>query len=339
MVSGAFFAASAADAEKRFLTPFSLIAAAITIALAFAGTAPVCAQEYPAKPIRLITSDPGSGSDYSARVISKGISGQLGKQIIVDNRPSVIAPEVVAKSPPDGYTLLFYGAGLWLLPLLRSDLRYDLERDFAPVAWATTSPTVLAVHPSLPARSVKALTALAKSRPGVLNYASGAPGTINHLAAEMFKHMAAVNIVRIGYKGMGAALGDLVAGQVHLMFVPAVAASPHVKSGRLAALAVTSARPSPLLPGLPTVADAGGLPGYELVSVNGVFAPARTPATIVNRLSTEINRLYATAEVKEQFAGAGVEAVGGTPEMFAAKIKEQVATMGKVVRDAGIRAE
>jgi tripartite-type tricarboxylate transporter receptor subunit TctC len=307
--------------------------------LAGVAAIPVCAQEYPAKPVRIITSDPGSGSDYSARVIAKGISGQLGKQIIVDNRPSVIAPEVVAKSPPDGYTLLFYGAGLWLLPLMRTDLRYDLEKDLAPVSWATTSPTVLAIHPSLPAKSVKELIGIARARPGALNCSTGAPGTINHLAGEMFKHMARVNIVRIGYKGQGAALTDLVAGQVHLMFVPAVAVTPHLKSGRLIALGVTSAQPSPLLPGLPTIAAAGGLPGYEIVSVNGVFAPAKTPAAVVNRISAEINRLYATAEVKEQFAAAGVEAVGGTPELFAAKIREQTAGMGKVIREAGIRAD
>lgn len=298
-----------------------------------------CAQEWPNRPIRIVTSDVGSGSDYSARVIARGISAQLGQQLVVDNRASVIAPEIVAKAPPDGYTLLFYGSGLWLLPLIKSDLRYNLARDFVPVAWATTSPTVLAVHPSTPARSVKELIALARARPGGLNFATGAAGTINHLAAEMFKVMAKVNIVRISYKGQGGALADLVAGQVQLMFVPAVAASPHVKSGRLIALAVTSAKPSPLLPGLPTVAEAGGLPGYELVSVNGVFAPAKTSATIVKRVSAEINKLFASSEVREQFASSGVEAVGGTPEEFAAAMKAQTATVTKVVKEGGIRAE
>jgi len=315
------------------------VAGVITPALTALCVTAACAQEWPTRPIRIVTSDVGSGSDYSARVIAKGLSAQLPQQLVVDNRASVVAPELVAKAQPDGYTLLFYGSGLWLLPLIKSDLRYDLARDFAPVAWATTSPTVLAVPPSLPVRSVKELIALARAKPGALNYSTGAAGTINHLAGEMFKVMAKVNIVRISYKGQGGALADLVAGQVQLMFVPAVAASPHVKSGRLIALAVTSAKPSPLLPGLPTVAEAGGLPGYELVSVNGVFAPARTPAAIIRRVSAEINKLYATAEVKEQFSSAGVEAVGGTPEVFAAAMKAQTATVAKIVKEGGIRAE
>jgi len=318
---------------------FARFGAAIMAALAAAGPFAARAQEYPVRPIRIVTSDVGSGSDYSARVIAKGISSQMGQQLIVDNRASIIAPQIVAKAQPDGYTLLFYGSGLWLLPLIRSDLGYDPARDYVPVAWATTSPTVLTVHPSTPARSVKELIALARAKPGVLNYSTGAPGTINHLAAEMFKVMARVNIVRISYKGQGAALADLAAGQVQLMFVPAVAASPHLKSGRLIALAVTSAKPSPLLPGLPTVADAGGLAGYELVSVNGLFAPARTSAAIVSRLSAEINKLYSSPAVKEQFASSGVEAIGGTPAVFAAKIKEQTAAVARVVKEAGIRDE
>jgi tripartite-type tricarboxylate transporter receptor subunit TctC len=315
---------------------FAIITAAIIVALAIS---PARAQEYPVRPIRLVTSDVGSGSDFSARVISRGISGVMGQQIIVDNRSSVLAPEIVAKAQPDGYTLLFYGSGLWLLPQIQSDVRYDWTRDYAPIAWATTSPTVLAVHPSQPVKSVKELIALAAAKPGVLNYASGAPGTINHLAAEMFKYLARVNIMRISYKGQGAALGDLVSGQVQLMFVPAVAVSPHLKSGRLMALAVTSAKPSPLLPGLPTVAEAGGLPGYELVSVNGVFAPAKTPPAIIARINREIAKLLAAPEVKELFANAGAEAVGGTPEFFALTIKAQAASVGKVIKAAGIRAE
>lgn len=312
-----------------------------TIATALAALAAVSAsaQDYPKRPIRVVTSDAGSGSDFSARVISKGLSGPLGQQLIVDNRSSVLAPEIVANAQPDGYTLLFYGSGLWLLPQIQADLRYDWARDYAPIAWATTSPTVLAVHPSQPVKSVKELIALARAKPGALNYASGAPGTINHLAAEMFKYMAKANIVRISYKGQGAALTDLVSGQVQLMFVPAVAVSPHLRSGKLTALAVTSAKPSPLLPGLPTVAEAGGLPGYELVSVNGVFAPAKTPPAIIARVNREIARLLAAPEVKELFANAGAEAVGGTPEIFAATIKAQAASVGAVIKAAGIRVE
>src|SRR4051812_12036174 len=265
---------------------FSKSMISVASVLWYAGVA--LGQNYPSKPIRLVTSDVGSGSDYSARVIAQGISGPLGQQVIVDNRAGgLIAPVTVARAQPDGYTLLFYGTALWLLPLMRKDMPYDMANDYAPVAWATTSPNILVVHPSLPAKSLKDLIAFAKAKPGVINYASGGSGTINHLAAELLKSMAHIDIMRIAYKGQGAALNDLLGGHVQLMFVPAVTAAPHLKSGKLIALAVTSAKPFALLPGLATIA-AGPLPGYEAVAITGVFAPAKTPAAIINRLNSEI---------------------------------------------------
>jgi tripartite-type tricarboxylate transporter receptor subunit TctC len=299
---------------------------------------PAFAQEFPNKPIRLLTSDAGGGSDLVARVIAQGISGALAQPVIVDNRAGVIAQETVAKAQPDGYTQILFGSGLWLLPLMRPSLSYDITK-FAPVIWATTGPLILVVHPSVPARSVKDLVGLANSKPGAINYAAGAAGSVQHLASEMLKSMAKVNMLYIPYKGPGAALGDVLAGQVQTMFGPVSIVVPHIKSGKLIALAISSTKPSLLFPGVPTVAEAGSLPGYDAVTVTGALAPARTSAAIVNRLNREIERVLATTEVKEKFTALGVDVVGGTPQVFAAKIKEQMASMGKVIKDAGIRDE
>ena len=303
------------------------------------GIGAASAQTYPAKPVRIVTSDAGGGSDIVARVIAQGVSGPLGQPVLVENRGGgVIAGEMVAKAPPDGHTLLFYGGTLWLLPMMRSSVPYDTLRDFAPITLAITSPTVLAVHPSLPVRSVKDLIALAKARPGQLNYGSPAVGTSTHMAAELLKSMAGINIVRIAYKGGAGALNDLIAGQVDLAFVVTTSATPHVKSGRLRALAITSAEPSPQFPGLPTVA-ATGLPGYESSAQVGMFVPAKTPDAIINRLNQEIVRVLARPDVKEKFLAIGVETVGNTPEQFMAKIKSEIVKWGKVIKEAGIRDE
>ncbi|MBI3068912.1 MAG: tripartite tricarboxylate transporter substrate binding protein, partial [Betaproteobacteria bacterium] len=249
----------------------------------------------------------------------------------------VIGAEMAAKSPPDGYTLLVAAGSFWIGPLLR-DTPYDPVRDFSPISMVSRAPNVVAVHPSLPVKSVKELIALAKARPGVLNYSSGATGSSSHLSGELFKALAGVNIVRIPYKGTAPALNDLIAGQVHLMFPTASAVAPHLKSGRLRALGVTSAEPSVLFPGLPAVA-AMGLSGYEAVSMTGIFAPAGTPATIINRLNREVVRVLNMADVKEKLFRLGVEPVGSSPEELAAKIKYEMTRLGKVIRDAGVRAD
>ena len=304
-------------------------------AAVFAG--PAAAQEqYPSKVVRIVTPESGGNADIVARFISVGLSASLGQQVIVDNR-GAIAPGVVAKAPPDGHTLLVTGSPAWLLPLLKPGVPWD-ARDFAPITLATSSPSLLVVHPSLPARNVRELIALAKARPGELNFASGTVGATPYLAGEMFKHMAGVNIVRVTYKGTGPAVVAVMTGEVHLMFPGAPAAMPYVKQGRLRALAVCSAEPSPFAPGVPTVA-ATGLPDFESISPFGVMAPRGTPASIVNRLNQEVARLLNSEEVKPKLFNAGSQVVANSPEAFAAKIRTDIERITKLVSSAGLRAE
>jgi tripartite-type tricarboxylate transporter receptor subunit TctC len=296
------------------------------------------AQTYPSKPIRIITSGVGGAGDIASRLVAQGISPALGQQVIVDNRASGAIPvEVTLKAPPDGYTLMLYGSTVWLGPYLHAQWP-DPLREFAPITLAATAPNILVVHPSLPVKSVKELIALTKARPGALNFATTGTGSSPHLAAELFKAMAGIDIVRITYKGAGAAITDLIGGHVQMTFATASSATPHLKSGRLRALGVSSARPSPLLPGLTTIA-AAGLPGYESSSLQGVFAPAGVPAPILQRLNQEIVRYLHSSDAREKFLAVGVETVGTTPEQFTAAMKAEMARMGKVIRDAGIRED
>jgi tripartite-type tricarboxylate transporter receptor subunit TctC len=297
----------------------------------------VSGQEYPNKPIRIVTDAAGGNTDLQARLIAQGISGPLGQPVIVDNRPSGVIPiEVVSKALPDGYILLVNSGTLWIEPLLRKT-PYDPVRDFSPITLAAMSPLILVVHPSLPVKSVKDLIALAKAKPGELNYSSGPTGGPNHLAAELFKSMAGVNIVHVSYQGGGPAVTALMGGEVQLLFSLAATATPHVRSGKLRALAVSSAQPSALAPDLPTVAMT--LPGYEAGSMTGMFAPAKTPQAIINRLNQEIVRFLKTPETKEKFLSAGIEPVGSSPAESGAKMKSEMAALGKVIKDAGIKAE
>ena len=303
------------------------------------GAGLACGQSYPGKPVRIVTSGVGGGSDLAARLIAQAISPGLGQQVIVDNRPSGVIPgETVAKAAPDGHTLLVSSSVLWLESLLQAHAPYDAVRDFLPVTLAARSPNILVVHPSLPARSVKELIALARAKPGALNYAAGATGSSDHLAAELFKVMAGVDIVRISYKTAASRMADLLGGHVQLSFGSGGTVAAHVKTGKLRALAVTSAQPSALLPDLPTMA-ASGVPGYEAVQILGVFAPARTPAPFIGRLNQEIVRALGQADVKERFLNFGVETVGSTPEEFAAVIESDMAKWDKLIKIAGIRAE
>ncbi len=294
----------------------------------------VCGEDYPNKPVRIVTSEPGGGNDFAARVIAQGLSLTLKQRVVVDNR-GIIAAEIAAKAPPDGYTLLFYGNPFWLAPFLRDNVPYDPVRDFLPISLAVSTASILVVHPSLPVKSVSGLIALARARPGELNYSSGTTGAASHLAAELFRTMAGIKIVRVPYRGTGAAFTALIAGQVQVMFPTAGSVTPHLKSGRLKALAVTTAQPSALFPGLPTIA-ASGLPGYESVSLVGIFAPTETPAAIINLLNRNIVRVLDQADVREKFFNAGVDTVGSSPAELAAAMKSEMARMGKVIRDAGI---
>ncbi len=309
------------------------------LAAAFAAAATVAAQTYPVRPIRIVAGGVGGGSDFTARMIAQGLTAVWGQQVVVDNRPSGFVPgEIVMRAQPDGHTLLVSGSSLWISRLLQDNVPFDAERDFAAVTLAATSPSVLTVHPGVAAKTVRELIALAKSRPGELNYGTSGQGSAPHLAAELFKAMAGVNIVRVNYKGAGAALNDLIAGQVQMTFGTTSSLAPHIKSGRLRALAVSSAQPSALLPDLPTIA-ASGLPGYEAVSPAGVFAPAKTPAALIARLNAEIVRALGAADARQKLLGAGIEVVGSTPAEMAALVKADIAKWGKLIRDAGIRTE
>ena len=321
-----------------------LIVGMFSVGLMVLGTGVASGQDYPNKPIRIVAGSAGGGADFATRIIAQGISGPLGQQVIADNRPgAIIQGEIVSKAPPDGYTLLLSGSSHWLLPFLRDNVPFDPVRDFSPITLAVSTPGILVVHPPLPVKSVKELIALAKAKPGVLNYASGPTGAFDHRAGELFKAMAGVNMVRIAYKGAGPAVNALIGGEVELMFANAPAVMPHMKTGRLRALAVASAEPSALVPDLPTIA-ASGLPGYVAVQTQGIFAPAKTPATIIKRLNQEIVLALNRADVKEKFSNAGSEVVGSSPEKLAAFVKSEMATMGKVIKvimikDAGIKAD
>ena len=302
-------------------------------ALAFASAA-ACAQDgYPSKVIRIVAPATGGGSDVVGRMIAPGLSANLGQQVIIDNR-GAIASEIVAKAPPDGYTLLVNGSPMWLLPVIRPSSPWDATRDFAPITQAVSSPSMLVVHPSVPVKNVKELIALAKKNPGKLNYAAGTLGAAPHLAGELFKSMAGVNIVRVPYKGSGPGLLGVMTGEVEFMFPGAASAWGYVKQDKLKGLAICSAQPSALFPGLPTL-SASGLPGYESISPQALVAPARTPAAIVNRLNQEIVRVLNSPEVKERFANGGMEVVGNSPEQFAAAMKADIAR----VRKLGIHSE
>ncbi len=295
-------------------------------------------QVFPNKPIRIVTAAAGGGSDFAARTLAQGISGPLGQPVIVENRGSgLVQYEFLAKAPPDGYGLLVTGMSFWVAPLLQK-IPYDVLKDFSPVSLLVREVFVVAVHPSVPAKSISELIALAKARPGELNYSSGVTATPTHLASELFKSMAGVNIVRVAYKGTSPAITALMSGEVQMTIVDALLVMPHVKTGKLRALAITNAQPSALVPGLPTIA-ASGLPGFEAAGVTVLFAPGNTPAPILNRLSQEVVRALNQPDVKERFLNVGAEVVANSPEQFTALIKTDIAKWSKIIKDSGIRAD
>jgi tripartite-type tricarboxylate transporter receptor subunit TctC len=297
---------------------------------------PAAAQDaYPSKVVRLITPAAGGNADIIARFLSAGLPESFGQQVIVDNR-GAIAPGIAAKAPPDGYSVLVTGSPAWLLPVLKPGVGWD-AKDFAPVTLATTSPSLLVVHPSVPAANVRQLIALAKSRPGEINFASGTVGATPYLAGEMFRHMAGIKIVGIAYKGTGPAVTAVMTGEVHMMFPGAPAAMPLVREGRLKALAVCSPEPSPFAPGVPTVA-ATGLPGFESISPFGILVPRGTPPAIVNRLNQEIARALNRPDVKAKLFSAGSEVVANSPDAFAAKMRTDIERVETLVK-GGLRAQ
>lgn len=309
----------------RLIATFSL-AAGLAVA-------PALAQNYPVKTIRIVTSPAGGGNDFPARLIARALSGPLGQQIVVDNRATILIADIVAKSPPDGYTLLVTGSAHWIGPLIEK-VTYDAVRDFAPITLLDRAPSVLVVHPSMPIKSVKQLIALAKAKPGEMNFSVGGPGTSNHLGAILFNHMAGVNIVNIPYKGTAPALLAVMTGEVHAMFGSAGSVAPHMAAGRLRALAVGSAQPSQLAPGMPTVAQAG-LPGFLSEALHALFAPAGTPPTVIALLNREVGNYLRSPEAQDIFLKAGIEPSPGTPEEFAAIMKSEVERIAAVLKAAG----
>lgn len=321
--------------SKRF---FYFPLTTFLFSLAVVATAPAASQDYPSRPVRFVVPfPPGGGTDGFARVLGAKLTELWGQQVIVDNRGGgVLAGELVSKSPPDGYTLLLYGNTHWLLPLMRKQVPYDAHRDFIPVSTVARGINILVVHPSLPVKTVKELIALAKARPGQLNFSTAAPGTMNHLAAELFKFTAKIDIVRLAYRGSPAAMNGVMVGEAQLMFSPAAPALPAIKTGKVRALAVASSERSPRYPDLPTLAESG-MPGVDAVSIHGMFAPAKTPDAVVNRLNQETVRVLQRPEIQNRMDAIGVEAAGSTREQFAKLIQEEVAVMGKVIREAGIQ--
>ena len=314
-----------------------LVAMNLLVPFMVLGANEVPAQGYPNKPIRIITAGAGGGSDIIARPIASAISGPLGQQIIIDNRPTVQGVQSLITSPPDGYHLQVGGNSIWISPLLQN-VPWDVPRDFSSVSLLVREVLVAAVHPSVPVKSIKELIALARAKPGELNYASGALGGPSHLGAELVKHMAGVNMVGIAYKSNGLAVTSVISGETQLTITDAGLVMPHAKSGKLRALAVSSAEPSALVPGLPTIA-ASGVPGYESGASYAMFAPAKTPVPIINRLNQEIVRVLNREDVKEKLFSLGTEVVGNSPQQLAVVMKSEMTRMGKLIRDAGIKAE
>ncbi|HYK13216.1 MAG TPA: tripartite tricarboxylate transporter substrate binding protein [Burkholderiales bacterium] len=295
------------------------------------------AQSYPTKPVRIIVGYPAGGpTDMIARTVAQKLSPALGQQVIVDNRPGasgMIGAELTVKAAPDGYTLLTVPITYAVTPSVFPKMPYDAEKDLAPVALVAAAPFILVVHPTLPVKTVKDLIVLAKSRPGQINYASASAGGMPHLAGELFNIMAGVKLTHIPYKGAAPATIDLLAGQVSLMFNNMLSAMPHVKSGKLRAVAVTSAKRSSAVPELPTVAET--IPGFEASGWYGAFAPAATPREIIAKLNGEINRLMRQPDVAQRLAGDGVEAVTMTPAEFGTYLHSEIVKWGKVVKISG----
>src|ERR671914_25933 len=299
------------------------------------------AQAYPTKPIQFIVPfPPGGGNDTVARAIAQQVGPALGQSIVVDNRPGaggIIGADAAARSAPDGYTIFLGGVATHAVnPHLHPKLSYDPIKDFAPITLVASAPSVLVVHPSVPARTIAEFAAYARANPGKLNYASNGNGSSSHIAAVLYETNAGVKLTHVPYKGVGPALTDLMSGRIELMFNSIVAILPHIQSGKLRALAVTSKRRSTLLPDVPTLAEAG-LPEYEAGSWYGILAPAGTPSAIIERLHKEIVKALKDPEVQKRLSGEGADVIGSTPQEFAAHIKAELARMGQAIKASGLK--
>lgn len=313
------------------------------VALALASMQPAHAQSYPDKPIRIVIPFPaGGGPDLVARLIAPKLTEALGQPIVFDYRVGAngtIGNEFVARSAPDGYTLLMGAAGaLTVAPHVYAKVQFDTFKDFEPIALVGTSPYIVALHPSVPAGSVAELTAYAKANPGKLNYGSSGTGGLPHLAGELYERLAGVDLVHVPYKGIAPAITDLVGGQVQLLFGDVGLVLPHVKAGNLKAIAVTSKQRATPLPDVPTMIEAG-VPGYQMGTWWGLLAPAGTPRPIVARLSAEVRKALSLPEIQSAFKARSLEYELTTPEQFAARIRDEYDTWGKIVKEANIKSE
>jgi tripartite-type tricarboxylate transporter receptor subunit TctC len=299
-------------------------------------------ESYPNKPVRMIVAvPPGGPADTLARLVGPRLAEALGQTVVIDNRPGangIIAYEMTARAVPDGYTFALVAAGVAINPSLYHSVPYDPVKDFAAITHGVTVPNILVVHPSIAAKSVRDLVALAKGAQGRLAFASAGNGTSGHLALELFRMSAGIEFVHVPYKGGGPALAELIAGQVQVLFSIALAATPQVKAGKARALAITSAERSPVAPELPTVAESG-FPGFEVIGWFGWLAPARTPNAIVERLNREIVTVLNRPEVRDRLLGMSTVPVGNTPRQFAGFIRSERDKWARVVRDAGIRID
>ena len=318
------------------------LAAAIVPAMAGAQALSKDQPAYPVKPIRLVvTFAPGGTTDIQARMLVEKLAPRLGQQVLIDNRGGAggnIGMEIVARAPADGYTLVITVVGTWAVNPYLYKLPYDVQKDFAPIIHVATTPGVLVVHPSLPAKTVKELIALARKRPGELAYGTAGLGSFTHISAELFGVMTGTRMTHVPYKGSGPATADLIGGHIQLSFSSAVPAMPQIQSGRLRALATTGSKRLAVLPDLPTVAEAG-VTGYESSTWTAMAAPARTPQAVIERLNREVNAVLQLPDIQERSAAMGSVITGGAPEWFQDFLKSELVKYGKLVKQAGIKPE
>jgi len=326
----------------RVIAGFTLLLLAVS-AIQAADPSTSSGQAYPARPVRFVLGfPPGGASDTMARVVGTRLSENLGQPVVVDNRPGAggnIAAEIVARSTPDGHTLLLGNNAILAVNVsLYPKIAFDPVKDFAPVVLVASQPNILAVHPSVPAHSVKELVALARSKPGRLNYASPGVGTTGHLAAELFKRMAGVDMVIVPFKGGGPAVVAVLTGECQFIFATSLSVQPHVKSGKVRALAVTTPRRSQSFPELPTVAEAG-VPGFEATTWHGVVVPARTPQKVIARLNGDFNKLLQMPDMRERLTTLGAEIIGGAPKELSDYVRKEIPVWAKVIKESGARVE
>jgi tripartite-type tricarboxylate transporter receptor subunit TctC len=315
----------------------------LLVLLCIANANVVVAQNYPIKAVRIVVPfAPGGGTDLVARTLAPRLNEALGQPFVVENRGGaggVIGADMVAKSAPDGYTLVMGTPGsMTINPNLTAKMPYDTLRDFAPISLATISPFVLTVHPSLPVKNLKEFIAFAKTQPSRLNYGTSGNGSVAHLSTEYLKVLAKIDLVHVPYKGSSLALTDTLAGQLQVLFDNLPVVQPHIKTGKLRLMGVGTQQRSALIPSAPTIAESG-VPGFEASTAFGVMAPANTPAAVVNRLSQEIVRILQTPEIKERLATQGLEAVGSTPLQYDAHLRAELAKYARIVKSAGIKVE